>query len=204
MTRDLFLPHALEVAPNVLGATLELQSPEGSVALRITEVEAYHGVGVPGLHDAASHARTRRTERNAAMFGPPGRTYVYFTYGMHHALNLVCSPEGTPSAILLRAAEVVAGVDLARARRQERRRSTAAVPDHVLASGPGNLATALGLSRAAHDGLDLFAPPFAFSARTEACRIERGPRVGVVGSAAAPWRFWTPDPTVSRFRPGRD
>ncbi len=203
VSRDLFLPHALEVAPNLLGAVLRLDSVDGSVGIRITEVEAYHGVGTPGPLDEASHARRRRTERNAAMFGPPGHAYVYFTYGMHHALNLVCSPDGTPSGVLIRAAEVVDGVDLARSRRQARRRSEREIPNHLLASGPGNVAAALGLTRAEHDGRDLFAEPFGFAPASGPVPMERGPRVGVVGSAEAPWRFWIPGPTVSRFRPGR-
>lgn len=103
MDRDLFTAHALHVAPRVLGARLRVDSKDGPVALRITEVEAYHGVGVPGPYDAGSHSRDRKTERNASMFGPPGHAYVYFTYGMHYALNLVCSPEGTASAVLIRA-----------------------------------------------------------------------------------------------------
>ncbi|MBL3686950.1 DNA-3-methyladenine glycosylase [Leucobacter zeae] len=211
MTRDLFLPRALEVAPSLLGARLAVTGDDGTVAIRITEVEAYHGVGTAGPYDGGSHARDRRTERNASMFGPPGHVYVYFSYGMHFAINLVCSPEGTAGGVLLRAGEVVAGTDLAAARRLRKRPGSAAPAEHLLARGPGNLAAALGIERGSHDGLDLFAPPFAFSPPTPGAiapeSIGQGPRVGVAGDAggpAFPWRFWIAgDPTVSAFRPGR-
>src|SRR5918996_6403315 len=98
----------LEVAPRLLGAVLR----HGEVAVRLTEVEAYDGQDDPG-----SHAYRGQTARNAVMFGPPGHVYVYFTYGMHWCMNLVCGPDGRPSAILLRAGEVVEGAPLATARR---------------------------------------------------------------------------------------
>ena len=98
--RDLLAGPVLEVAPRLLGATLR----HGDVAVRLTEVEAYDGPDDPG-----SHAFRGRTDRNAVMFGPPGYLYVYFTYGMHFCCNVVCGPEGTPSAVLLRAGEVVDG-----------------------------------------------------------------------------------------------
>ncbi|MDF1487454.1 DNA-3-methyladenine glycosylase [Tessaracoccus caeni] len=206
MDRDIFVAHALEVAPQLLGASLTVGSDDGPVTIRITEVEAYHGVGVPGPYDAGSHSRDRKTARNASMFGPPGHAYVYFTYGMHFALNLVCSPEHTASAILLRAGEVVAGAELARSRRTGN--SGRMIADRVLARGPGNLASALGITREAHDGLDLLAAPFRLEAPdARPTEIATGPRVGVAGTAGGPefpWRFWLPgDPTVSAFRPGR-
>ncbi len=215
MPHRLFDAPAIEVAPHLLGARVSVQHPGGTVTVRITEVEAYHGVGVPGPYDAGSHSKDRRTERNASMFGPPGHAYVYFSYGMHFALNLVCSPEGSASGVLLRAGEVVAGEALARSFRARKRGIAASdAPDtpeirrHALARGPGNLAAALGVTREAHDGRDLFTAPFAFQpAPARAAEIARGPRVGVAGEAggpAFPWRFWLPgDPTVSAFRPGR-
>ena len=211
MTRDFFLPSALEVAPAVLGARLAVRGDDGTVAIRITEVEAYHGVGVPGPYDAGSHSKDRRTERNASMFGPPGHAYVYFSYGMHYAINLVCSPEGVASGILLRAGEVVDGEDIAAARRTRKRTDGAVPPQRLLARGPGNLAAALGIDRASHDGLDLFDAPFELSLPADGdvdpALIATGPRVGVAGEAggpAFPWRFWIAgDPTVSAFRPGR-
>ena len=113
----------LEVAPLLLGATLR----HGDVAVRITEVEAYDGADDPG-----SHAHRGRTARNSVMFGPPGHLYVYFTYGMHHCCNVVAGAEGAPAAVLLRAGEVTAGLDIAR----DRRPGSA---DRDLARGPARL-----------------------------------------------------------------
>ncbi|MBK0418144.1 DNA-3-methyladenine glycosylase [Leucobacter sp. CSA1] len=211
MVRELFSSHALDVAPNLLGGLLTLDGAGGPVTVRITEVEAYHGVGTPGPYDPGSHSRDRRTERNASMFGPPGHAYVYFSYGMHFALNMVCSPEGVASGVLIRSGEVVAGADIAHARREAKRGTVAApIPDRMLARGPGNLAAALGITRPEHDGLDLLAAPFAFRPGQGPVPVETiasGPRVGVAGEAggpAFPWRFWIAgDPTVSAFRPGR-
>lgn len=211
MTRELFLSPALEVAPSLLGSLLTVESPEGAVTIRVTEVEAYHGVGTDGPYDAGSHSKDRRTERNASMFGPPGHAYVYFSYGMHFALNLVCSPAGVASGVLLRAGEVVEGVELAQERRSAKRGGEPPA-SRMLARGPGNLAAALGIRRETHDGLDLFAAPFSLllpsgASRLETAEIASGPRVGVAGEAgglAFPWRFWIAgDPTVSAFRPGR-
>jgi DNA-3-methyladenine glycosylase len=112
LPRAFLAPPALEVAPRLLGCVLEHQTSEGLVALALTEVEAYEG-----LADPASHAYRGRTGRNAVMFGEPGHAYVYFTYGMHFCVNLVCRPEGTASAVLLRAGRVIDGIPLAAARR---------------------------------------------------------------------------------------
>jgi len=211
--RAFFLRPALEVAPELLNARLTVEQEDGPVSVRITEVEAYHGVGTPGPYDAGSHSRDRRTARNASMFGPPGHTYVYFTYGMHYALNLVCSPEGAASGVLLRAGEVVQGLPLARESRARKGGRPAQVfddlPAHLLARGPGNLAAALGITRETHDGRDLFASPFRLELDTgHGAQVSSGPRVGVSGDAggpAFPWRFWiTGDRTVSSYRPGRN
>ena len=207
MTPDDLLRPALEAAPDLLGGHLTVAAPDGDVTLRITEVEAYHGAGMPGPTDGGSHARMGRTDRNASMFGPPGHAYVYFSYGMHFAINVVCSPEGTASGVLLRAGEVVGGDALAR-RRRTARRAGAVLTDRRLAMGPGNLAQALGVTRDAHDGRSLFAAPFSLELPDRrAAHILQGPRVGVAGDPggpAFPWRFWIAgDPTVSAFRPGR-
>ena len=112
LPREFFAAPALEVAPRLLGCVLEHETGEGLVAVALTEVEAYDGAA-----DPASHAYRGRTGRNAVMFGEPGHAYVYFTYGMHFCVNLVCRPEGTASAVLLRAGRVIEGVPLAAARR---------------------------------------------------------------------------------------
>jgi DNA-3-methyladenine glycosylase len=175
----------LDVAPRLLGAVLR----HGEVAVRVTEVEAYDGQGDPG-----SHAANGLTNRNRVMFGPPGRLYVYFTYGMHHCCNVVVGPEGTASAVLLRAGEVVDGIELAR----ERRGSS----DRDLARGPARLCQALGIDLS-HDGDDLTAGPVTLTpAATPAPHVGTGPRVGLRKAADRPWRFWVEgDPTVSTYRP---
>ncbi len=114
LPREVFARSAIEVAPTLLGCVLEHETSEGLVAVVLTEVEAYQGEA-----DPASHAYRGRTARNAVMFGPPGHAYVYFTYGMHFCVNLVCQPEGTASAVLLRAGRVIAGVEVAVARRAD-------------------------------------------------------------------------------------
>ena len=177
----------LDVAPRLLGAVLR----HGEVAVRLTEVEAYDGADDPG-----SHAFRGRTGRNGVMFGPPGHLYVYFTYGMHHCCNVVTGPEGTASAVLLRAGEVVEGLHLARSRRP---RSS----DRDLARGPARLCQALGLDRR-HDGADLSVPPLTLEPGDPVRRYETGPRVGLRGAPDRPWRFWLPgEPTVSSYRPAK-
>jgi DNA-3-methyladenine glycosylase len=175
------------VAPTLLGATVA----HGGVTVRITEVEAY-----AGERDPASHAFRGRTARNAVMFGPPGHLYVYLSYGMHHAANIVCGPDGTASGVLVRAGEVVEGLDLARLRRGSR------VRDRDLARGPGRLAQALGLTLA-DGGADVFGDgPVRLV--LDAYPVEQratGPRVGVSLAADVPWRFWVrDDPYVSSYQ----
>ena len=189
LTRRLLTGPVLDVAPLLLGAVLE----HGGVAVRLTEVEAYAGERDPG-----SHAFRGRTPRNAVMFGPAGHAYVYFTYGMHWCVNVVCGPVGEASAVLLRAGEVVRGLDAARARRPSAR------TDRELARGPARLTLALGIDKAL-DGADLLAPDGALRLRGEvrpAGTVRTGPRVGVAGDGAhQPWRFWLDgEPTVSAYR----
>jgi DNA-3-methyladenine glycosylase len=163
----------------------------GGVTVRITEVEAYAGTA-----DPASHAYRGPTKRNAIMFGPAGHAYLYFTYGMHWCMNVVTGPDGEAFAVLLRAGEVVAGTETARARRP------AARTDAELARGPARLCQALGLDRSAY-GLDLLDPasPVRLSADVPVPEVATGPRVGVTGAHDLPWRFWIPgDPTVSAYR----
>lgn len=179
-----------DVAPLLLGAVLSSGTDEGRVAVALTEVEAYDGPD-----DPASHAWRGRTPRNAVMFGPPGRLYVYFSYGMHWCANVVTGPDGTASAVLLRAGRVVHGQGLARQRRGPR------VSDRALARGPACLTRALAIGRE-HDGTEL-GPGGGLSLepgpRPQA--VSTGPRVGVSRAPDVPWRFWVAgDETVSAYR----
>lgn len=208
-------------APALLGATITGRG----VTLRITEVEAYWGPTDPG-----SHGHRGPTQRNRHLFGPPGTLYAYRSYGIHTCVNVVSGPEGTSSGSLLRAAEVVDGIEVARSRRGS------SVSDVALARGPGNLGQALGAVLGEDDGTSLLdgTGPFGLTlapgleARlasadpadvvagllgetvagpagpTPVPRISRGPRTGVAGvagGASFPWRSWlTGDPTVSTYR----
>jgi DNA-3-methyladenine glycosylase len=170
---------ALEVAPDLLGMTLIHQAADGLVAGRLVEVEAYQGP-----EDLAAHSSRGRTARNAVMFGAPGHLYVYLVYGLHLCANVVCGPGAKPEAVLLRAAEITAGRELARRRRGD-------VPERRLAAGPGNLGAAFGLDRAL-DGADLVAGPIRLAAGTRPGHVQRSPRIGVgyAGAwAARPMRF---------------
>ncbi|MCU1571251.1 MAG: putative 3-methyladenine glycosylase [Naasia sp.] len=191
--RPLFDRPAQEVAPLLLGAVLTRVSEEGTVALRITEVEAYSGEG----SDPGSHAHRGRTPRNSVMFGPSGHLYTYFTYGMHVCANVVCLPEGRAAGILLRAGEIVQGEDLARIRRGD------AVPKRDLARGPARLAVALGIPLS-DGGADLLAPPYSLELDPHPPLAAMSARTGVSGpggSDAYPWRFFLDgDPTVSPYR----
>jgi DNA-3-methyladenine glycosylase len=175
----------LDVAPRLLGSVLR----HGDVAVRLTEVEAYDGAGDPG-----SHAANGRTPRNTVMFGPPGHLYVYFTYGMHHCCNVSVGPPGRASAVLMRAGDVVDGLDVARARRG---RST----DRDLARGPARLCQALGIDLR-HNGVDLAVGPVTLTLGEPPPEVRTGPRVGLRLAADRPWRFWAAgEPSVSTYRP---
>jgi DNA-3-methyladenine glycosylase len=177
VTRRLLAGDAPDVAPLLLNKLLV----HGECIGRIIEVEAYRE------DDPASHTFRGRTPRNAVMFGPAGHLYVYFTYGMHFCANIVTGPEGVGAAVLLRAVEPVAGVDLMSARRGGRRQ---------LADGPAKLCQAFGIGRD-HDGIDLLTgdgvglyddgvpPP------TDP-RV--GPRVGITRAVDVPWRWRAPLP----------
>ncbi|RFU41084.1 DNA-3-methyladenine glycosylase [Actinomadura logoneensis] len=193
LPRDFFDGPVETVAPLLLGSVLVHATDEGTVAVRLTEVEAY-----AGPRDPASHAYRGQTARNAVMFGPPGHAYVYFTYGMHYCANLVCGPAGTASGILLRAGEIIGGEELAVARRPR-----SSVRD--LARGPARLCNALAIARA-ENGLDVCDPDSPLRVlpgdRIDAAAVRSGPRVGVNGGKDTPWRFWIDgDPTVSVYRP---
>ncbi|MBK8573755.1 MAG: DNA-3-methyladenine glycosylase [Holophagaceae bacterium] len=169
-------------APAAARALLGQLLVRAEVTLRITEVEAYGGPG-----DSASHARHGRTARNAPMWGPPGRAYLYFCYGMHWMLNVVTGPEGEASAVLIRGAEVVTGLDTVLVRRKAAR----ATP--LLCAGPGKVAQALGLDRA-FDGHDLLSPGgLELRPGTPPTSILAGPRLGIGFATpedqARPWRY---------------
>ena len=185
MIPDLCLP-VEEVAPRLLGAVIR----HGSVAVRLTELEAYDGAT-----DRASHAYRGPTARNAVMFGPPGHLYLYFTYGMHWAGNISCGPEGVGCGVLMRAGEVIEGLELARSRR-------GSASDRNLARGPGRLTQALGL-HPEHKGSDLLGDgPVKLEPPAEPAEmIMVGPRVGVSVEADRPWRFWIGgSPFVSDYK----
>jgi DNA-3-methyladenine glycosylase len=168
--REFFARGVHEVAPDLLGATLLVDGVGGV----IVEVEAYDH------EDPASHGYRGRTARNAAMFGPPGRAYVYRSYGIHWCLNLVCEDEDVPSAVLLRALEPTVGLDAMRARR-------GLESSRLLCSGPGRLCQALGVT-GAHDGLALDAPPFRILPRAAKPPVVTTARIGITRAAELPWR----------------
>ncbi len=193
MSRALLRQSAHQVAPRLLGARLVSEVDGEPVVVRITEVEAYGGVG----EDPGSHAYRGRSPRNATMFGPPGHAYIYFTYGMHWCANVVTGPEGAAAAVLLRAGEIIEGVDTARGRRPSAR------ADRDLARGPARLTVALGLTGEL-DGADLLdstSPVRLELPRRPLPVSSTTPRTGVGGAGAkTPWRFITDDPTVSPYR----
>lgn len=159
-----------DVAPELVGATLLVDGVGG----RIVEVEAYDH------EDPAAHGYRGRTARNASMFGPPGRAYVYRSYGVHWCLNFVCEEEGSASAVLIRALEPTHGLDVMAARR-------GMAEPRLLCAGPGRLCQALGVTRE-HDGLRLDEPPFEVHAREEV-EVAVGPRIGITKAAERPWRY---------------
>jgi DNA-3-methyladenine glycosylase len=176
----------LDVAPRLLNAVLR----KGAVAVRVTEVEAYDGPNDPG-----SHAFNGPTRRNEIMYGEPGHLYVYFTYGMHHCCNVVVGPEGTASAVLVRAGEIIDGLETARSRRPKSR-------DRDLARGPARLCKALDIDLSDNTA-DLRSGVLTLQLSGEPePTFATGPRVGLRGAADRPWRFWIDgDPTVSTYRP---
>lgn len=187
--REFLHGDAQEVAPRLLGTLLVGRGVTG----RVVEVEAY------GPRDPASHAARGRTEANATMFGPPGRLYVYTSYGIHRCANVVVGDEGVGAAVLLRAVAVEAGTDVAR----ERRGASGPCPPRWLGGGPGRLGQVFDLVTRRDDGLDLLdeqAPMTLWSDGTTPDAVSTGPRVGVSTAADVPWRFWWRDhPAVSRY-----
>ena len=182
--RSFYLQPTLRVTRALLGKVLVHDSREGRTAGRIVEVEAYRGP-----RDRAAHtAGGRRTPRNETMWGPAGRAYVYFVYGMHYCVNVTTQPPGVPEAVLLRALEPLDGIELMRTRR-----ALPEGPEWKLCRGPGALCRAMGLTRA-QDGADLVHSRLRIldAAPMPASRIARTARIGVAYAgtdALRPWRF---------------
>ena len=166
---DLFQRHPADVAAELIGWTVTVDGVGG----RIVETEAYHH------EDPASHSYSGPSARNAAMFGPVGRAYVYRSYGMHWCLNFVCGPE-PGSAVLIRALEPLVGLDAMVARR-------GLADPRLLCAGPGRLSQALAITRD-HDGMSLDAAPFRLSPGSPAATVT-GPRIGISRAVDLPWRF---------------
>src|SRR5262245_30367957 len=171
LRRSFFGRSVHEVAPELIGATLLFNGTGGT----IVEVEAYHHT------DPAAHSYGGMTERNAVMFGPPGYTYVYRSYGLHWCVNFVCEPSGSAAAVLIRALEPTAELSL-----MQRRRGLK--DERQLCSVPGKLTEAVGITHA-HNGLALDTPPFVIMARTSEPEIVAGPRIGITKAADLPWRY---------------
>lgn len=195
LTRTELAHDPLRVARLLLGCELRSVDEHGEVAVRLVEVEAYRGGD-----DPASHCYRGRTERNAVMFGPAGHLYVYFVYGMHFCINVVCMTDGVPGAVLLRGGEVVEGAELATQRRPAARKHA------QLASGPARLAGSLGITRE-HNGIDLTAPESSIrlyrGEPVDEDDVRTGPRVGVSTATELPWRSWIDgSEAVSNYRRG--
>jgi DNA-3-methyladenine glycosylase len=190
LPRRFYADGAVTVAPQLLNKVLVRNGRAG----RIVEVEAYRG-----SLDPASHAFRGPTRRNATMFGRPGLLYVYFTYGMHFCANVVCMPEGTAEAVLLRALAPLRGLDVMR---RERR---GVDKDRDLANGPAKLCQAMGITRT-EDGADLVTGSGGLRVVDDGVAPPAHPgvsgRVGIRHATDLPWRWWVPgDPHVSRARP---
>jgi DNA-3-methyladenine glycosylase len=174
VNREFFDRSVHEVARDLIGCRLAV----GETAGLIVETEAYEA------SDPACHAYVGRTARNEVLFGPPGHAYVYFSYGIHSLLNFVTEPEGTASAVLIRALEPTEGIELMRERRGREK-------VEELCSGPGKLTEALGVDLSLN-GADLFEPPFELSSPAGEwadAEVVTGPRIGITKAAELPWRY---------------
>jgi DNA-3-methyladenine glycosylase len=181
----------VEAAHRLLGATLTGRG----VSATIVEVEAYGGVPDGPWPDAAAHSYRGPTGRSAVMFGPPGRLYTYRSHGIHVCANVVCGADGIAAAVLLRAAAIETGLDIAQSRRG------ASVRTRALGRGPGNLCSAAGITMA-DNGIDLFDADSPVRLKlNDAVEATSGPRVGVSQAADRPWRLWLPGRSeVSAYR----
>jgi len=180
MGADLLAADPVRAAHRLVGATLTGRD----VTATIVEVEAYGGVPDGPWPDAAAHSYRGPTGRSTVMFGPPGRLYAYRSHGIHVCANVVCGPDGVAAAVLLRAAAIEAGLDVARSRRGVSIRTVA------LARGPGNLCSALGITMA-DNGIDLFDGDGPVRLRlNDTLDAVSGPRVGISQAADRRWRLW--------------
>ncbi len=197
LTKAFYERDALAVARDLIGCLFVHDSPAGVVSVRLLEVEAYRGEQDPG-----SHGHRGMTPRTKTMFGPPGRLYVYFTYGMHWCVNIVCAPVGTCEAVLLRAGEPHEGIEIMRANR------AAITNDRLLAAGPARLAQAMGISKP-HDGASLlrggsfYCAEDAVTPAIRSAEVAQTTRIGLAQGRGddIPWRFVVPGhPFASRRR----
>ena len=181
-SREFYLQDTRIVAQKMLGQVVERRLPTGeTLSGIIVETEAYL------TDDPACHAYRGQTPRNRTMFGPPGHAYVYFTYGLHMMLNLVCAPEGVAEAVLIRALEPVAGIDTMRENRG------GLVDTRQLTNGPGKLAQALALTRLSHDGIDVTDPHGELVIQPNSYPpFERvtTTRIGITQGVDLPWRYY--------------
>jgi DNA-3-methyladenine glycosylase len=171
LKRSFFGRSVHDVAPDLIGATLLVNGVGGI----IVEVEAYHHT------EPAAHSFNGPTPRNMVMFGPPGFSYVYRSYGMHWCVNFVCEKAGSASAVLIRALEPTHGLAAMRRRR-------GVEDERALCSGPGKLCQALGITIQTSE-LPLDQPPFALHARIGKAQIAAGVRIGITKAADLPWRY---------------
>ena len=187
LTTDFFARSVHTVARELIGCRLFFDGVGGT----IVETESYE------RDDPACHAYVGLTDRTETLFGPPGRAYVYLSYGIHSLLNAVAEPEGEAAAVLIRALEPTAGLEAMRARRGER-------PDGELCSGPGKLTEALGIGLDQNNA-DLGREPFLLLAPEGAApAVVTGPRIGITKATERPWRFCAAGSEfVSRPHPGR-
>ncbi len=180
LTRSFFLEPTLNVAKRLLGKVVVYRSPDGVLAGRIVETEAYT------QNDPACHANRGKTKRNAVMFGEPGHAYVYFTYGVHYCLNFITQPEGVAEGVLIRALQPLAGIEAMMWNRHTEN-------IHNLCSGPGKLCQAFGIDGRLN-GTDLLSDTlFVVDDGTTYDTIVERPRIGIRQATEWLWRFYPKD-----------